>query len=277
MEQLRMTGGLGMEREFDVIIIGSGAGGGTLAYALGRRGLRVLLVERGDFVPQEEQNRYPDGCMGSRYNSIELREFACGCRAYRKMFYHVGGQTKFYGDALLRLREFDFQQIQFPGGVSPAWPFSYNELEPYYSRAEQIYRVHGTIEGDPSEPFHSIQYPFPSLPHEPWIQSMINRLSEQGLHPSSLPRAVDFGPGRRCFFCTTCDGYACPSHGKMDAETACIRPALLTRNVELLTKAKCHRLITDKSGTRVVSAEIERDGEILHLRAGRFVVACGSI
>jgi choline dehydrogenase-like flavoprotein len=269
--------GLQLETEFDVIIIGSGAGGGTLTYALARGGARVLLVERGDFVPQEEQNRYPDGCMGNRYNPIELREFADGSRASRKMFYHVGGQTKFYGAALLRLRELDFKQIRFPGGTSPAWPILYDDLEPYYSQAEQLYRVHGSVNEDPSEPPHSAPYAFPPLPHEPWIQSMINGLREQGLHPASLPRAVDFGPGRRCFFCTTCDGYACPSHGKMDAETACIRPALVTGNVKLLPRSYCRRLITDKSGSRVAFAEIERDGKTLQFGATRFVLSCGSI
>ena len=266
-----------MERDFDVVIIGSGAGGGTLAYALGRGGLRVLLVERGDFVPQEEQNRCSAGFLGSRYNSSELREFADGSRAYQRMFYHVGGQTKFYGAALLRLREFDFQPIQFPEGVSPPWPISYADLEPYYTRAEEIYRVHGAAEQDPSEPFHSVPYPFPPLPDEPWIQTMIDRLRDQGLHPSSLPRAVDFAPGGRCYFCTTCDGYACPSHGKMDAETACIRPALLTGNVDLLTRSHCCRLITDNGGTRVISAEIEREGTRLYVEATRFVLACGSV
>jgi choline dehydrogenase-like flavoprotein len=266
-----------MKGEQDVVIIGSGAGGGTLAYALARRGVRVLLVERGDFVPQEEQNRHPDGCMGGRYNPTELREFADGSRALRPAFYHVGGQTKFYGAALVRLRELDFERIDFPGGVSPAWPVSYRELEPYYSQAEQIYRVHGAAAEDPTEPVHSVPYRCPPLNHEPWIQSMVDRLREQGLHPASLPRAIDYGPGTGCYFCTTCDGYACPSHGKMDAETACIRPALLTGHVELLTRARCRRLITDTGGGRVVSAEIERDGRTFQVRASRFVLSCGAV
>src|SRR5262245_58762115 len=122
-----------MTREFDVVIIGSGAGGGTLAYALARRGVQVLLVERGDFVVQEEQNRSPDACLGKRYNPTEVREFADGSRSVAPAFYHVGGQTKFYGAALVRLRAIDFQRVEFPGGVSPEWPISYRDLEPYYS------------------------------------------------------------------------------------------------------------------------------------------------
>jgi choline dehydrogenase-like flavoprotein len=264
-------------REFDVVIIGSGAGGGTLAYALARRSVRVLLVDRGDFVPQEEQNRSPDACMGKRYNPTEMREFADGSCEIRPAFYHVGGQTKFYGAALVRLREIDFRRVEFPAGISPAWPISYRDLEPYYSEAEQIYRVHGTVEGDPTEPFHSVRYPFPPLPHERPIQLMVDRLREQGLHPSNLPRAVDYAPGGRCYFCATCDGYACPSHGKMDAETACIRPALRTGYLQLMTRSYCRRLITNENGSRVISAEILRDGELVRLEADRFVVACGAV
>src|SRR5262249_24911885 len=115
------------------------------------------------------------------------------------------------------------------------------------------------------------------LPHEPVIQSMVDRLRHQGLHPSRLPRAIDFGPGRRCYFCPTCDGYACPAHAKMDAETACIRPAMLTGNLTLLNKSRCSRLITDSSGQRVVSAEIERGGERVHVEAAHFVVSCGTM
>jgi choline dehydrogenase-like flavoprotein len=266
-----------MTSEFDVVIIGSGAGGGTLAYALARRGVQVVLVERGDFVPQEERNRHADACLGRRYNSRELREFGDNSQVISSAFYHVGGQTKFYGAALVRLREVDFQRIEFPGGVSPAWPISYADLEPYYSEAEQIYRVHGSVDGDPSEPFHSVPYPFSALRHEPWIQSMVDRLRGQGVHPSSLPRAIDYGSGRGCYFCTTCDGYACPSHGKMDAETACIRPALRTGNLKLLTRSHCRRLLVDNGGARIVSAEIERDGQILQLTADRFAISCGAV
>jgi len=134
----------------EVVVIGSGAGGGTLAYALARRGVHVRLFDRGEFVPPEARNRRPEAWLGQGYNATEIREFGDGSRAPRPAFYHVGGQTKFYGAALVRLRDIDFGAIEYPGGTSPPWPISYSELEPYYSEAEQIYRVHGNAREDPT-------------------------------------------------------------------------------------------------------------------------------
>ena len=133
-----------MASNHDVIIIGTGAGGGTLAWRLAPSGKRILLIERGDFVPREKENWDPDAVnVKARYNTTETWRDAAGKDLHPHTNYWVGGNTKFYGAALFRLRKEDFGEIRHHGGVSPAWPISYDDLEPYYTAAENLYSVHG--------------------------------------------------------------------------------------------------------------------------------------
>src|SRR5512132_2472195 len=149
---------------YDVIIIGSGAGGGTLAYKLAPSGLRILLVERGDYVPRESDNWSTLAVnKKGKYGTKEVWRTASGAALHPHTNYYVGGNTKFYGAALFRLREVDFGEIKHYGGTSPAWPVSYNELEPYYGEAEALYHVHGQRNEDPTEPHASSAYPQPPV------------------------------------------------------------------------------------------------------------------
>lgn len=264
-------------RHYDVAVVGSGAGGATIAYALARRGVKVLLLERGQYIPQEAGNQAPDAFQGNKYRTTEWVVYPDGTRQPSGMLYAVGGQTKVYGATLARFREQDFDEVPYPDGISPKWPITYADLEPYYCEAEEIYRVHGSVEGDPTEPFHSRPYPFPPIPHDPYVRRMVDRLSEQAVHPSFVPRGIDLRPGGRCVFCTLCDGYVCPSHGKLDAEAACVQPALSTGNLDLLTGALCRRLITDPSGDRIIAAEVEHERTMITVRADIFIVSCGTL
>jgi len=267
-----------VNERFDIIIIGSGAGGGTMAYALAGTGARILIVERGDFVPQEDENWNPEAVWKKlRYQTQERwvdhqgREF----RPYTH--YNVGGNTKFCGSVLYRLRREDFQAVEHREGVSPAWPIDYETLAPFYERAEQIYQVRGELGYDPTEPPRG-PYPFPAVPHAAGMAAIVERLRGMGLHPSPLPLGV-LKPGEQggCILCNTCNSFACRIHAKSEAEVCAVRPALLHDNVTLWTNACARRLIADPAGRKVVAAEIERNGGVVRVEAPLFVVSCGAV
>ncbi len=265
--------------DYDIIIIGSGAGGGTLTNALKDTGARVLLVERGDFIPQEPANWDPQAVIGQRqYQANEIWRDAETDQAFRPgVYYCVGGCTKLYGAALPRFRREDFSALEHEEGTSPAWPISYDELEPYYARAERLYWVHGQAGGDPTEPTRSSAYPFPALPHEPYMAELAARLRSQGFQPFSLPIGVDLGDRGKCIRCFTCDGFPCQLLAKGDAEACCVRPALESPNVQLMTRTLAERLLTDPSGKRITGVELVRDGARFTLQASHFVVSCGAV
>jgi choline dehydrogenase-like flavoprotein len=267
-----------MAEQFDLVIIGTGAGGGTLAYALRQSGQRILLVERGDFLPQEPQNWQPAEVFDRRrYKPDETWYGADGRSFHPGVHYFVGGNTKVYGAALPRFRAQDFDAVEHEGGVSPAWPIRYDDLEPYYARAEEIYLVHGATGEDPTEPPRSGMFPFPPVPHEPYIDDLRDRLRKQGLHPFHYPMGIDLRPGGRCIRCKTCDGFPCQVLAKGESDLCCVRPATESPNITLWTNTLARRLFTDSTGKRVVGVELERAGERLMVNADRFVVACGAV
>ena len=176
---------------FDVIIIGSGAGGGTLARHLAPSGKRILILERGGWLPRENENWDSKAVfVDNRYVPKETWYDAKGKAFQPGIHYSVGGATKLYGAALYRLRPEDFGELRHHDGISPAWPISYDEMEPYYTRAEQLYEVHGNHGEDPTEGSASEQYPFPALIHEPRIQQLSDDLERAGYHPFHAPCGV---------------------------------------------------------------------------------------
>ena len=174
------------------------------------------------------------------------------------MHYCVGGNSKFWGAVLFRMREEDFGEIEHADGVSPAWPIDYATLAPYYARAEQCYLVHGASGSDPTEPPRDA-YPFPAVPHDPHIEPLIERLRGMGLHPSPLPLGLS-SPGTHCVLCTTCNSFPCYIDAKSEAEQCGVRPATALGAVRVLTGARAQRLLTDPSGRQVTAVEVERNG-----------------
>jgi choline dehydrogenase-like flavoprotein len=272
-----------MSDHYDVIVIGSGAGGGTLTHALAPTGKRILLLERGGFLPREIDNWSPKAIWAdSKYhNSGEWTDAATGKRFAPKQNYYVGGNTKFYGAILFRFREKDFGEIRHVDGVSPAWPIDYSDLEPYYTRAERLYRVHGERGVDPDDPPASAPYPYPAISHEPRIAQLENDLHNAGLHPFPLPNGIlidEQDPANSpCIRCATCDGFPCITNGKADAQTICVTPALRHPNVTLRTRSRVVRLETDASGRTVNRVVVDRDGTREQYRADVVVVAGGAI
>lgn len=268
-------------KHFDVIIIGTGAGGGTLAYHLAPSGKRILLLERGDFLPREKENWDPEAVFGeNRYVSPDPWFEHKGKSFQPGAHYFVGGATKMFGAALFRLRREDFGELRHHAGISPAWPISYQDLEPYYTKAEQLYQVHGRRGADPTEPSASAPYPFPPVSHEPRIQELSDDLSTAGYHPFPAPTAILLDernlPFSTCIRCDTCDGYPCLVHAKSDAEIICVRPALKHPNVTLITKAQVTALRTSSSGREVTKVLVDRAGTPETYVGNLVVVAAGA-
>jgi choline dehydrogenase-like flavoprotein len=263
---------------FDIIVIGSGAGGGTLAHALSNSGARILILERGDFIPREEENWNPEAVWKQlRYRIDErwLDERGGEFRPYTH--YCVGGNTKFWGSVLYRLRREDFEAIEHADGVSPAWPISYETLEPYYERAEQVYHVRGQHGIDPTEVPRG-PFPYEAVPHAKGMADIVWRLRAFGLHPSPLPLGL-LRPGEAdgCVLCNTCNSFPCKVHAKSDAEVCCVRHATLRPNVTLWTNAYANRLIADAQGRKVEAVEVQRNGETIRVEAPLVVVSCGAV
>lgn len=267
---------------YDIIIIGTGAGGGTLARKLAPSGRKILLLERGDYVPREKANWDPRAVnVDGVYATKEIWRDADGNELHPHTNYNVGGNTKFYGAALFRMRAQDFGEVRHHGGVSPAWPIRYQDLEPYYAEAERLYHVHGQHGVDPTEPPRSAPYPHPPVSHEPRIQELSDDLAALGLRPFQVPLGVmlDESAPRisRCIRCDTCDGYPCLLDAKADAQVCGVDPALQQSNVTLLTRTRVDRLVTDATGRRVTRVLASRDGEAIELSAHLVVVSCGAI
>lgn len=262
----------------DIVIIGSGVGGSAVAHQLVGSGARILILERGDFLPNEPQNSDAEAVfVQSRYRTKDLWQDAAG-RHYRPgQYYFVGGHTKFYGTAMFRFREGDFRENKLDDGVSPSWPVTYGDLEPHYAEAERLFGVRGQTGDDPTEPARSAAYPYAAVPHEPIIARLADRLENLGLHPFQMPSAIDFGPGGKCRRCGTCDAFACRFDAKGDAETRLLRPILRHSDVTLWTRAQVMRFIPDDEGWRIVAAEVLRDGERLRIEAPLFILSAGAI
>jgi choline dehydrogenase-like flavoprotein len=265
---------------YDVVIIGTGAGGATLAHRLAPSGKRILILERGGYVSREKDNWEPHAVnIEGKYRTKEVWRDADGKELEPHTHYNVGGNTKFFGAALFRLRKQDFGEIRHYGGVSPAWPLSYEDLEPYYDQAEQLYHVHGKRGEDPTEP-PAAPYPYPPVSHEPRLQRLSEDFARLGLRPFHTPLGVmlnENDPHSLCIRCNTCDGYPCLVWAKSDAQVVCLDPALQHPNLTMLTHAYVSRLATDSSGRTVSKVEVKRDGLTEYYTGDIVVVACGAI
>jgi choline dehydrogenase-like flavoprotein len=270
------------DKHYDVIIMGTGAGGGTLVYSLASTGKSILILERGDYVPREKTNWDSRAVnVEGKYQTKEEWRDKNGKPLHPHTNYYVGGNTKFYGAALFRLRREDFGEIKHFGGISPAWPISYDELEPYYLEAERLYHVHGQRGEDPTEPAASGPYPHPAISHEPRIQALSDDFERLGLRPFHTPLGLQIDEknpqSSKCIRCDTCDGYPCLIDGKSDAQTLCVDPALRFPNVSLLTNAYVERLETTASGREVSRVVVTRNGATENYSADVVVVSCGAI
>jgi choline dehydrogenase-like flavoprotein len=262
----------------DVVVVGSGIGGATTALALAERGVDVLVLERGEPLPREPENWSPRAVfLDRRYKPDEQWLDGAGQAFAPGVHYVVGGNSKVYGASLPRFREADFAPVEHLEGTSPAWPFTYRDLEPYYARAERLYRVHGATGQDPTEPWRSTDFPYPALEHEPYVAALAERLRAQGVHPAANAMGLDRREGGPCIRCATCDGFPCQVAAKSDAETCALEPALATGRVRLATGVRVRRIVTDGSGRRVDHLVADGPEGALTVTGSRFVLAAGSV
>ena len=267
---------------YDIIIIGTGAGGGTILHKLKDSGKKILVLERGTFMPQEKENWDTDEVFRKeRYHTREVWKTNGDEDLHPGTGYWVGGNTKVYGAALLRLREKDFDQVQHHGGISLEWPLKYNDFEPYYTEAEKLFQVHGKMGLDPTEPYRSGEFPYKEVSHEPRIQELHDDLVKEGVHPFYIPLGVKLNEAdaikSTCIRCNTCDGFPCLLHAKSDADINCVRPATSNDNITLITNAKVLRLNSNASGTEIVSVDVEVVTELTQFTADLFILSAGAI
>ncbi len=271
-----------MSNHYDIIIIGTGSGGSTMAYKLASSGKRILILERGGFIPKEKENwdAHEVVTVGRyRPNDVWLDENDKPFKPF--IHYNVGGNSKMYGAALFRFRESDFEQVQHYGGTSPEWPLKYDAYEPYYTTAERLYSAHGKRGVDPTEPWASSEYPLPPLPYEPLIQELNENLVQLGLQPFPLPMGIklpqDYTQTEAPVMLENFDGFPDPTDSKADSQVVALRPALKHKNVTLLTHAYVEKLITDASGKRVSKVIADVKGEKIIFDADIVIVACGAV
>lgn len=260
----------------DIVVIGSGMGGATLAAGLAPSGARIVILERGQRIPDDAPARDPNRVFrNSAFRSDETWLDEKGRRFAPGNYYQVGGNSKLYGAVLIRYRAEDFAEMQHAEGVSPAWPFPYATLAPWYDAAERLYQVRGDAGEDPTEPEHCGPYPHPPVPDEPAIAAVRRRLAATGAHPFSLPLGVDIERWLRGGR-TTWDGYPDTRSGKMDAETCGIAAALAHANVELVTGARVTGLTAGPDG-RIAQVAYEKDGEERRLTPGIVALCAGAV
>lgn len=267
------------EVDTDVLIIGSGMGGSTLAWALRGAGAKVLVVERGGFLPREPENHDPAQMyLKGRYkNAGYWYDGSTGAPFAPGAYYWVGGNTKFYGASLPRFRRSDFTEVEHQEGTSRAWPFTYEEIEPYYGEVERLFDVHGQTDEDPTEPKHSTPYPFPPLTHEPAIERLADSMRKQGLNPFHTPNAMNIATQADRVAVTTADGCPDDTGMKSEAENKALVPALNGGHVKLMVRTEVTRLLTSPDGRRIVAAEARHHGRIIRINTARVALAAGAV
>lgn len=245
---------------YDVIIVGTGAGGGTITRKLAEAGKKILVLEQGNFTEKESSElvevelfKKEDYHAPEQWYNRENEPF------YPQASYCVGGNTKIYSGALLRLRERDFEQVQHQDGISPEWALKYQDFAPYYTEAEKLYRAHGKAGDDPTEPPRSEDYPLPPVDRTPQVQEISDRLSKYGLHPGYLPIGIG-------------------DEGRTDSEDTGISPAMRAgHDISLKTSAKVVALHTNSSGTEVKGVEAQVNGQSYLFMAHIVILSCGAI
>jgi choline dehydrogenase-like flavoprotein len=261
----------------DILVIGSGIGGATVAAGLAGSGASITILERGEqIMPSEHARSARSIFQQGYYRPSETWRDADGREFNPGNYYYVGGNSKFYGAVLLRYRARDFEALEHADGVSPAWPISYEDLEPWYCAAERLFEVRGTTGEDPTEPRHSAPYPHAPVPDEPPIAAARDRLRRQGLHPFSLPLAIDIdrwlAHGQ-----TPWDAFPDTRCGKLDAETASLAKAMASGDVSLVTGALVERLTVSADGKTITGVHYVRNGEHHSITAGTVILSAGAI
>ncbi|MCX4029925.1 GMC family oxidoreductase [Endozoicomonas sp. SM1973] len=265
------------EKHYDLIVIGSGMGGATLLNQLADTGLNILLIERGTPLIHSTQARDSQAIFVEEvYRPNEQWLDGAGKPFNPGNYYNVGGNSKFYGGVMLRFRQEDFGELVFDEGISPAWPFAYETLAPYYQQAEALYQVKGVTGQDSCEPPGVKGYVGAAIPDEPTIAKLRSQLEHVGAKPFSLPLAIDIDAWL-ALGQTPWDAFPGTNPGKLDAESAALQSILDHPNISLLTNTTVTRLHTEANGKQIKSVEVCQGGVHKHFSARLFVLAAGAV
>ncbi|KRB62181.1 GMC family oxidoreductase [Rhizobium sp. Root708] len=260
----------------DIVIIGSGIGGSTVAAGLAATGVNILILEAGDHIADRPENRDQRAIFQRGHFRPKETWYEAGGAGFNPgNYYNVGGNSKFFGAVLSRYRGEDFDEMVHQEGVSPAWPFPYEVLAPWYGKAEALYQVRGAIGEDPTEPHHSGGYDYPPVPDEPPIADLRARLKRRGLHPFSLPLGIDIDRWLAKAK-TPWDAHPNSQDGKMDAETAALAVALKYPNVRLQTNARVIALKTG-NGDAIESVVYIAEGRTQTVSPRIVILAAGAV
>lgn len=261
----------------DILIIGSGIGGATIAAGLAPSGAKITILEAGKRLsPQPELDDQRAIFQQHYFKPEEFWYEEDGQPFNPGNYYNVGGNSKFYGAVLARYRREDFDAMEHLEGFSPSWPITYDDLEPWYTRAETLYQVRGALGQDPTEPHHSQPYDYPPVQDEPSIAHVRRRLAENGLHPYSLPLGLDIETwsSKRS---TPWDAHPHCNEGKMDAETAALSKALAFTNVSLLTDSRVTCLRAERFQGFISEVDYVNGGVIHTLKPKIVILSAGAV
>ena len=250
------------DNHYDVILIGSGAGGGTLAASLADAGHTVLLLERGGVMPQADQNVAEVSLFRKQRYHPEEKWFGTDGDPFSPQMVHaIGGNTKIWGGVLERMREQEFLGLPLQEGPSPDWELRYDDLAPWYDQAETLYHVHGVAGADPTAPARESAYPAAPRPVEPFLVELRAALERQGLHPYDLPLSWS-------------DSAVDPTG---DAELFGVDPVRTCSGVTVKEHARVMQLHVNPSGQEARGVEAEIDNQRWLFRGHQVVLAAGAI
>ncbi len=289
-----------MSDEFDVVIVGSGAGGGIAAYVLAKAGARVCVLEKGPWLTKDnfgdDELRFGDRSFINEDPLIEPRTFrnssGDGDHQYVGRVLGisrcVGGGTVHYGAVSFRLRPEDFRAKSYWGGLSGAeivdWPLSYDELRPYYNKVEQLIGIAG---GDlttgapvPGAEWRTDPYPMPGHPPNYGAALFEQAAGKLGLHPYPTPVAInnlarDGRPG--CTYCGFCSSHGCPIDAKNDTRVTALAKALNTGRLEIRADSYAYRVTTGQGGRAEAVEYIDSTGSARSVRGKVIVLACSPV
>jgi choline dehydrogenase-like flavoprotein len=252
------------DQHYDVIVIGSGAAGGSLAGQLAASGCRLLLLERGgELAPADPSDADGEWFRQARYHAPEAWFGPDGDPFTPQTIYAPGGNTRIWGGVLERMREREFSGLALQEGAVPGWGIGYDELAPYYERAEALYRVHGVAGVDPTEPRRT-PFPHPPRPIEPFLEELRGALQRQGTHPYELPLSWAEAPEAGAAVCG-------------DARIFGVAPTRTGPAVTVRERCQVRCLHVNPSGREVRGVEAEIDGQRWLFAADQVVLAAGAI